>query len=848
MGKNKAKAGGGGGGSSSRDDADDRKRHEQPLQAVLLADDYDGTGGISSSGFAPLSLDRPKILCPLLNAPLIEYAIQYLASQGVKELHVVCVTEAVELYLAHRREGGGGSGGGGRNRAKAAVAAAPSHDMKITVLRDTSVTNAGDALRELDKRNVIQSDPFLLMHSGGDAILANCDLRQAMMEHRERHKRDGSAILTMLLKPIGSAGLRLHRNGTAREDLVVGIDPAQHNRILVYVDNNTSDASVPVPCSFFANHCTRLELRTDLLDVGLDLCSPDVLARFSDEFDYRDIRREFVSNSVAEEEEGLQNRLYAHILDEHRAPNGIGTTVATTSNSEYAARIHDVRTYHTIARDILRRYAYPIVPDDNDCLASTRGEDGPKYQLQRHFMYYESTGKTRVGRSSAIKGPGMIGKNCYVGEECQILESVLGEHCHVADRCRIVESHLWEGVQVEEGAFIQQSVLADGVIVKAGAVVSRGCIVGAGCVVGSNVRLPEFTRLTCVEPVQSDDDGNEDWDESSGGSDKAEEEESDRGDKELPSLTKEKGLISDTAIVGADGRGRVWQPPLEDDVDDDDSEEENTIPLEDGLRSECIGFDPATIFAKRSKFEDDDSFSVVDAFDNPALDEYADGGGVDFGDGPVPGNLQGSVIIGRQEGVDVVKELKMICLEFESSTSPIENLAIELNSYKFSQNASYSDCTMAATLALMEEMHIVKGSTDGKLVSDFKAHLDRWGPLLQRMSIGLEEEKAIVLALEMCAVGDTTTDDSESAKEMSAVLSSGMSFRLLLQMLHDQEIVSEESVLAWAADRKEADGDKDTPRGRLYRLEPVQKFLEWLDEESDDEEDDDDAGDSDDEN
>jgi translation initiation factor eIF-2B subunit epsilon len=52
----------------------------------------------------------------------------------------------------------------------------------------------------------------------------------------------------------------------------------------------------------------------------------------------------------------------------------------------------------------------------------------------------------------------------------------------------------------------------------------------------------------------------------------------------------------------------------------------------------------------------------------------------------------GVVVFGRSKGVNVVKELQDIYLELEE-TSPMENLAIELNSYKFSQIATYADCT-----------------------------------------------------------------------------------------------------------------------------------------------------------
>ena len=124
---------------------------------------------------------------------------------------------------------------------------------------------------------------------------------------------------------------------------------------------------------------------------------------------------------------------------------------------------------------------------------------------------------------------------------------------------------------------------------------------------------------------------------------------------------------------------------------------------------------------------------------------------------------------------------------------------------------------MAATLAIIDRMDIHDSTTDGKLVADFKNLLGTWKPLLQKMSIGLDEEKAVVVALQQAAL-------------LSPVLSTGMSFRFLLQTLHDEEIVSEEAILSWAS-------DPDSPPS-LVEMQPVQDFLEWLQEESDSDDDD----------
>ena len=759
MAKKKSGAGGG-------DDA--TAKREDPLQAVLLADSF-------VNSFRPLSLDRPKVLCPLNNVTMIDYALDFLASAGVEELFVVCVSDEVESYLAEPK--------------------VSSSTMQITVIKDGTLANAGDALRELDKRDLVQSDPFILMF--GDTV-ANVDLTSAIATHKSRHKKDPTAIMTILFKQVGASlatdtGFNQSSIRTCTDDLVVGIDSKQGNRILLY-DDQAASGTVALPCSFFGAH-SEVDIHCDLVDCGIDLCSPDVLARFQDEFDYRDIRRQFVANSVAEEEEGLQNKLYAHILD----------------TSEYAARVSDFATYAAISRDLLQRWCYPVVPDN----LPSGYKKSYRYSMQRHYMYFEQkNGKTEIGRGTVIRGTGMIGAKCCVGDDCRIEQTVAGHGCCVGSGVTILGSILWDNVQVGDGATIVQSIIADGAIVKEGAVLNRGCIIGVGCVIGKGMVIPEFTRVSLEQ--DEDDDFGDEWSSEDDDSESGQ----DRADK------KEDEVETQTEVVGADGKGKVWK------INDDDDEDEEILGLTrvEVVQSQSLGFNPKELLMTRMKSQQEARDSMSDADEGQASilsgDDYDDN--VEFG-APTPSND----VIGRQKGVDVVKELKAICLEYELST-PIENLAIELNSFKFSQNASYSDCTMAATMAIIERLGITANAKDSKLVADFKSSLKHWSPLLEKMSIGLEEEKSIILGLETCAVGDG---------DIGQVLSTGMTFRFFLQLLHDEEIVSEEAVFAWAADRKEE--IDDSPRAKIFNMNPVQEFLEWL--EDDDDEEDSDSDDDDDE-
>mmetsp|Transcript_7957 Transcript_7957/g.12456 ORF Transcript_7957/g.12456 Transcript_7957/m.12456 type:complete len:772 (-) Transcript_7957:4161-6476(-) len=752
---------------------DDSKR-EQPLQAVLLADSF-------TRSFRPLSLDKSKVLCPLNNVTMIDYAIEFLAGAGVEELFVVCLDDDVEEYVY-------------RNTWTKLL-------MQVTVVKDSSLTNAGDALRELDKRNLVQSDPFILMH--GDTV-TNVDIKPALLAHKIRHKKDSAAMMTLLLKEAGGwkSGARpiFSPLRPSQDDLVIGLDPCKENRILVYEDRSQAK-STSIPCSFFKSH-SQIDLRCDLLDCGIDICSPDVLARFSDEFDYRDIRREFVTNSVAEEEEGLQNKIHGHILGSH----------------EYAARVHDFATYAAVSRDLLLRWCYPVVPDN----LPSGYERHYRYVLQRHYVYREEKkGRTKIGRAATLQGPSLIGSHCIVGDHCIIESTVLGHECQIGSNAVVKGCHLWGNVVVEEGATVQESILGQNVIVRSGAKIGVGCLIGQGCIIGKNVVLPKFTRVTLKEDTDGDDDF-DDFDDDSDDHEASFIEET----KAEEDSSKE-AVISDHDIVGPDGQGRVWTPPFDEFHDDDDDDE--TSSALDVLNSQSIGFDRTELYRERMELQVEDltDFDAVEMVDQ-SIENYEDGAVVFCGD---PSHSQdGFQTIGRQRGVDVVKELRLICLEHETS-APIENLAIELNSFKFSQNASYADCTMAAMLAILERMEITSSMKAGKLVAILKAQMEYWSPLLQKMSIGIEEEKGIIKALEYAATngGDT-----------GSTLSTQPNFRFVLQTLHDEDLLSCETILSWAAERR-GDENSDIDVASLFLQQPTQDFLEWL-EESDDESDDDSEG------
>jgi translation initiation factor eIF-2B subunit epsilon len=107
-------------------------------------------------------------------------------------------------------------------------------------------------------------------------------------------------------------------------------------------------------------------------------------------------------------------------------------------------------------------------------------------------------------------------------------------------------------------------------------------------------------------------------------------------------------------------------------------------------------------------------------------------------------------------------------------------------------------------------------------VSTFKAELNHWGELLEKLCHSVEEEKSVITALEIAAT---------SGGIIGEVLSREPSFRFILQTLHSEDIVSDEAIFAWANMLRQED-DGQSPRGKLFLQGPTQEFLEWIEEES----------------
>ena len=117
--------------------------------------------------FRPVTVELPKALLPLVNAPMIEYALEWLAASGVQKVHMLCSAHAdqVAAYVDNSPKWAAGL-----------------CDMEINTVVSYNCRSAGEALRLVDQQGLIRDD-FVLLSCD---CVTNMDLAAAMSAHKAR--------------------------------------------------------------------------------------------------------------------------------------------------------------------------------------------------------------------------------------------------------------------------------------------------------------------------------------------------------------------------------------------------------------------------------------------------------------------------------------------------------------------------------------------------------------------------------------------------------------------------------------------------------------------------------------
>lgn len=419
--------------------------------------------------------------------PLIEYTLEYLAMNGVQEVYIYCGphTEKVEDYITKSRWAPG------------------SKTTPFSVLQFVRVSDAnsvGDILRDLDKRSLVSGD-FILVH--GD-LVSNIPLQGVIEAHRKRRLENPDNIMTVVLK---SGGAAPHRTKAPGVTPVFVVD-TKTGRCLHYDEMHPlqSDHYTVLDPTIIDELSTDFEVRADLIDPGIDICTPAALALWSDSFDYELPRRNFL-NGVLKDWELNGKSIYAEIVDEG-----------------YAARANNLPMYEAVSRDILGRWSFPFVLDCNIF-------PGQAYEFAWGGNYLELD--VSLKPSATITGS-VVARKSSVGDGSVVRGSIIGKGCKIGQNVTITDSFIWDGTTIGDGTTVTRSLVAGaGASIGSNCTVEEGSVLSFGVITGDGITIPENTFISKV-----DADGAQ--------------------------------VTPDTALLGAPAQGAPFVDPEEDELDPED--------------------------------------------------------------------------------------------------------------------------------------------------------------------------------------------------------------------------------------------------------------------------------------
>jgi len=411
--------------------SDDLKQ-EDILQAVVIADSF-------NVRFLPLTHDRPRTLLPLANVPLLEYTLEFLLAAGIQHAIVFCCAYAEQI----------------KSHIQSSKWASPAGGMEVCTIVSDSCLSLGDALRDLEAKSIIRSD-FLLVH--GD-LVANLKLAPIFEEHKRRRAAVKGTAMTMLYKEAQPK----HATRRKEDEFVVALN-SQTKRVIGYQRvRNLRNKFVLSRQSF--ESCASVQIRHDLLDCHITVCSPSVLQLMADNFDFETI--DDLIKGILVNEEVQDVSVYVH----------------TVRPTEYAARAADPVAYAAVSQDVLSRWVHPFVPDHN-----ITGLVEDAYVCRRHNIYLHRD--VTLQRGLTLDENVVIGSGSVVGENCTISRSVIGKRCQIGKMVHIVGSYLFDDIVVEDGCTVMNSILDRSVLIRSSSTLT-------GALIGANVKLPAHSK---VEP------------------------------------------------------------------------------------------------------------------------------------------------------------------------------------------------------------------------------------------------------------------------------------------------------------------------------------------------------------
>ena len=414
-------------------------KQDEIFRAIVLADSFE-------TKFTPFTLERPRCLLPLANTPLLDYTLEFLASAGVHEIYMFAGahTEQVEAYV---------------QTSKWNQDSSPFRHFSF--LRDETATCVGDVMRSIDSKHIFEKSSDFLVVSGD--VVAQYPINRALQAHRERKERNKDAIMTMLLQE-ASGEQQLHCRSVLPTFV---IDPI--NDRCIHYEECSPNAPYGSHIDAEALKQPELDIRQDLIDCRIDICAPDILSLYSDNFDHQSPRKDFLFG-VLKDHELNGKTIHTYIVERH-----------------YAARVGDLPSYARISEDIMGGKVPSLAVENNPFAPGvySRSHGGP------------ICGKGVIrSRPVNIDSKTIIGPATSVAKETTINRSIIGSRCNIGKRCKINRSYIWDDVTIGSDVTIQNAIVGSETFIGDNCMISEGALISFGVHLPPGTHVPSGIKVT----------------------------------------------------------------------------------------------------------------------------------------------------------------------------------------------------------------------------------------------------------------------------------------------------------------------------------------------------------------
>nr|GLL39516.1 translation initiation factor eIF-2B subunit epsilon-like [Ipomoea trifida]GMD55934.1 translation initiation factor eIF-2B subunit epsilon-like [Ipomoea batatas] len=688
-----AKKGGGRGGA---DDVEEELARI-PLQAIVLADSF-------TTKFRPITLERPKVLLPLVNVPMIDYTLAWLEFAGVEEVFVFCCAHSKQVidYLDNSKW-------------------FEQPNFVVTTIESHNAISAGDALRLIYERNVIHGD-FVLV--SGDTV-SNMSLSEALKEHKERRRKDSNAVMTMVIKQSKPSPIT-HQSRLGTEELFIAIEP-ETKQLLYYEDKaNDTKGYLSLEKGLLADN-PSISLHNDKQDCYVDICSPEVLSLFTDNFDYQHLRRHFVKGLLLDDIMGY--KIFTHEI-----------------HSSYAARIDNFKSYDTVSKDIIQRWTYPLVPD-----VQFFGNSATK--LERRGVYRAS--EVKQSRSAKIGSFTVIGNNTSIGNNTEISNSVIGEGCIIGSHVKIDGCYIWNNVTIEDGCKLKHAIVCDGVIMKSAGVLDPGVVLSFKVVVGQHFLVPAYSKVSLLpQPIKQDSDEELEYADNSSAI-------SSTSDKMNEDTRTEPLNLQHCAAfqVGNGGVGYIWSVS-EYGLDDEWKHSVAPIPADKLVGITQTLTDELDVPNPDGNILPHSGELELDSVTNDSIDDAEDI---------------------RDESVFFEKEVEATFRRAVEENVKHDHVILEVNALRLSYNKASEDCAGALFYSIMKYALDTPHSSPLELVKNVATVFTKWAKLLKYYLPSIDEEIEVILKFEELCL--------ESAKEYYPLFEKILDFLYDKEIIREEAIL-----------------------------------------------------------